>query len=201
MSGRGADVANLAEWGADYCHPVHLLEMDFNPWVYLTDAAIDVSWNGNSYLASQFLGFGPIQETSELLVNTCSISLSGVDSAVVAILLQESYLNRHVKIRTAMLDSSLALIGTPVLVFDGRMDNPTITITGDTVTVIVDGVSHWTDFDRRAGRHTNDAEQQTFFPGDRGFQPAGKIPKTVFWGARTELPASMGTPWRGRFRR
>ncbi len=192
MSGRGATGAVIAEWGKSLNRPVHLLEVDFNPWIYLTDAAVNVTWNGHTYLASYYLGLSAIEETSELLVNSCTISLSGVDQAVVAVLLQETYLNRRVKVRTAMLDASLRVVADPVLVFDGRMNRPAIRVDPDhgTVTCSVEGVSHWTDFERRPGRHSNDAEQQKAFPGDKGFSQVATLPAEVFW----SIPQVIGTP-------
>lgn len=195
MSGRGATAAVKAEWAKDRCGPVHLLELDFDPWIYLTDAGTNLSYNGNTYLASQFLGFSSISETSDLLVNSVTVSLSGVDQAVVAILLQESYLNRKMKIRTAMLDAAYAIYADPVLIFDGRMNRPTVSVDTDNGTALcaVEGVSHWTDFDRRGGRHSNDAEQRKFFPGDKGFAQVPVIPEQIFWGIVQEI-ANAATP-------
>lgn len=196
MSGRGASGAVLAEWVKPLNRPVHLLEIDFDPYVYLTDAAVDLSWNGHIYIASQYLGFSSISETSELLVNSCTISLSGADQTIVAVLLQESYLNRRVKIRKAMLDSGLQVIADPVLIFDGRMDKPAIAVDPDngTVTCGVEGVSQWTDFERRPGRHSNDAEQQKLFPGDRGFAGVAVIPDQIFWGVNQVIGTPGDTP-------
>ena len=184
MSGRGATAAVIAEWGKSLTRPVHLLEVDFDPYIYLTDAAVNLNWNGHTYLSSYFLAFSTVSETSDLLANSCTISLTGVDQAVVAILLQETYLNRKIKIRNAMLDDNLAVIADPVLIFEGRMNRPAINIDPESGTVVcsVEGVSHWTDFERRAGRHSNTADQQRFFPTDKGFDQVPGIPATVFWG-------------------
>ena len=203
MSGRGATAAVLTEWGKSVCTPVHLLELDFNPYIYLTDGPVDISWNGNSYLASQYLGFSAISETSELLVNSCTVSLSGVDQAVIAVLLQETYLNRRVRIRTAMLTEALAVVADPVLIFDGRMDKPAISVDPDSGTVVctVEGVSHWTDFERRRGRHSNDVEQQKVFTGDRGFAQVPVIPDEIFWGVRQVIGSPGDTTQRRKRRR
>lgn len=194
MSGRGATGTVLGEWGKAFNRPIHLFEFDFNPWIYMTDAAVDLSWNSNNYLASKVLGFSGVSETSELLVNACTVSLSGVDQSVIAILLQESYLNRKVKIRTAMLDAALQVIADPVLIFDGRMDKPTIVVDPDsgTTTCTVEGVSHWTDFERTPGRHSNNVEQQKHFPGDKGFAQVASIPEEIFWGIVQKLGSQLG---------
>lgn len=200
MSGRGASGSVLAEWGAEFCRPVHLLEVDFNPYIYLTDAGNNVDWSSHEYIASQFLGFSPINETSELLANSCTITLSGVDQSVVGALLQETYLNRKVKIRLAMLDVNWRVISSPVLIFDGRLTKPSISVDPDsgTVNCFVEAVS-LLDFERTRGRHTNDAEQQRLYPGDRGFKQIVSIPDKVFWGIWTDIPNGIANtqPVRG----
>lgn len=202
MSQRGATGAFLDEIAKAANRPVHLLEVDFNPYIYLTDAAVNLTWDGNIYLASQWLGFSGISETSELLVNSVTVSLSGADQQVVALLLQESYLNRRMKIRTAMLNEALQVIADPVLIFDGRMDRPTIAVDPDNgqVACSVEGISIWTDFDRRPGRHSNDAEQQNLFPGDKGFAQVSVIPDQIFWGRVRTVEKLTSTSSRGRTR-
>ena len=205
MSGRGATPAVLTEWGKEVCITAHLYEIDFNPIVYLTDYTTDITWNGNQYLAAYGLGYSAISETSELLVNSCTISLSGVDQAVVAALLQETYLNRKIKVRLAMVDVDRVVHADPVLIFDGRMNRPTVVTDPDSGTVVctVEGVSHWTDFERRKGRHSNNVEQQSHFPGDLGFANVASLPDQIFWGvqqvfgSRNDTPSSGGG--RGRY--
>lgn len=192
MSGRGATGAFLFGVAGQRVNTVHLLQIDFGDVVYLTDAAVGVTWDGQTYLPSPFLGFSPISETSELLVNTCTISLSGADPNVVVLLLRETYLNRKVKVWRAILDETLRLLPSPLLIFDGRLDNPTIVVDPDNGTVVcsVDGISHWTDFERRAGRHSNDSEQKKLFPGDKGFAQVAVLPKQIFWGGLKIVDAS-----------
>jgi len=200
MSERGATGAVLNEWGKDLNRPIHLFEFDFQPYIYMTDGPVDVVWNSNNYLASQVLSFSGISETSDLLVNSCTVGLSGVDQAVIAILLQESYMNRKMKIRVAMLDSSLQIIADPVLIFDGRMDKPTISVDPDSGTTVcsVEGVSHWADFEKRPGRHSNNTEQQKYFPGDLGFAQVAVLPEQIFWGIIQTLGSQLAPGRRAR---
>lgn len=207
MSGRGATGAVLTEWTANECRPVHLLEVDFNPYLYFTDAGNNVDWNSHTYLASQFLGFSSIKETSELLANSCTVSLSGVDQSIVAALLQETYLHRRLKIRIAMLNGNLLVVSSPVLIFDGYMTQPSIAVDPDNgqVNCSVEAVSLF-QFDRTRGRHSNDTEQQRYFPGDRGFKQVISIPEKIFWGVQTDyasgdMPSRPPTTGSGRGRR
>lgn len=190
---RNSTAAVKAEWGKAVNRPVHLLEFDFQPWVYMTDAWRQIEWGGNVYLASQYpltvSGFG---ETAELLVNSCTITLSGVDQTIIATLLLETYFDRRVRVRLAMLDEAGAVVADPVLVFEGRMSRPVIATDpdGGTCTCAIECSSVWADFERLPGRHTNDAEQQSYFPGDRGFEHVERIPAQIFWGRNTSISRS-----------
>jgi len=204
VSGRGATAAVLAEIAKPELRCAHLFEFRFNPTVYMTDAWRELTWSGNTYLASKYpLQMSGIPESSELLVNSITVSLSGVDQVIVALLLQESYFDRRVRVHKVLLDEALSIIPEPVLIFDGRMNRPVIQVSPDDGSVVcaVECVSIWTDFERRPGRHTNDAEQQSYFPGDRGFEKVGRIPATIFWGQRTNLDREGAAPTRRSRRR
>lgn len=176
------------------CTLVHLLYVDFEPVVRLTDGPVNISWGGYTWTASQFLSFSPVQETASLLANSVTVGLSGVDQAVLAILLQERYLRRRAKIYLAALDEGLEVIGDALMLIDGRMDKPSITVDPDsgTVTATVEVVSIWSDLDRTSGRHTNNSEQQALYPGDLGFEPVASLPSELYWGANQKLPVTSG---------
>jgi hypothetical protein len=49
--------------------------------------------------------------------------------------------------------------------------------------VRVRATSLFADFERRTGRHTNDAEQQIHYPGDKGFEFVSELrDKQINWG-------------------
>jgi hypothetical protein len=53
-----------------------------------------------------------------------------------------------------------------------------------TCTLAIEAASHWVDFERRSGRHTNHAEQQVWFAGDKGFEFASEVMKDIPWGRK-----------------
>lgn len=184
---RGATSAFLAELDKAVCRPVHLLEVDFgSETVRLTDAAVHLAWGGYSWLASQFLGFSPIEETSEAVVTRCTVSLSGVDQAVVALLLQETYFNRQGRIYKAFLAEDLQVIVDPTELIRGRLDKPMIETdpAAGTCTASVDIVSRFSPFETTSGRHTNDTDQQLWYPGDLGMQQVTQIQEPLAWGSQ-----------------
>lgn len=187
MADRGASAAVLAQIDAPANKPVHLYEAYFDSGtVYATDAAFPIVFNGNTYLANgQFLGYDGLTESAEMQSSAVRVSLSGVDGTYVAAALTEDYIDRRLVIRKAFLNTTTgALLVDPVAIFDGKMDAPVVNEdpTAGTCTVTVTAANQWVDFERRAGRHTNDSEQQIHAPGDRFFNAVSEVARTITWG-------------------
>lgn len=180
MAGRGFGAGPLAEINKAKNAPAHLFELRLDSGtVYITDAYRPVLWNGNTYSAlGYFLGFDAIKETAELVVSQVQVTLAGVDQVLVAAVLNQEYLDRRLLIYKAFFaDDTQQLVVDPGAIFDGRVsevaivDNPV----DGTSSVVVEASSHWADFERRPGRHTNHAEQQLYFSGDLGFEYVSEI--------------------------
>jgi hypothetical protein len=166
--------------------PVHLFEITLGATVYrMTNAYMPLTWNNNVYSqAGHFLGFTDIEESATLGVNKITVALSAVDRTYVSLFLAQNYLDQPLKIYTAFLDGTGAPIDDPVLVFEGRINAPSITENPDdgTATIAITASNSWVDFERRIGRYTNHEAQQLHFPGDDGFEFASEIVKDVVWG-------------------
>lgn len=186
MSGRGMSGAALAQVDALSNRPLHLVEMYLaSGTLYITDAYRPIEWGANTYQATgHFLSFSGIEETADIQVSQATLALSGIDQAYIAVALGQTYIDRRITIRKAFLHPSTeAVIVDPCLIFDGRMDAFSVEEDPDSgqCTVSVSAASHWVDFERRPGRHTNHAEQQLYYPGDLGFEYASENNEAV-WG-------------------
>ena len=182
---RGATLAFIDEAEAEVNRPCFLYVARFETGVIrLTDAAVNVAWSGSTYVASQAISFSGLTEDRRVVVNTVNVSVSGVDQALVAIALADGYMDRDLEIYRAFLDANLEVIADPLLIFSGRMSGMQIATDPDAGTcgVTISAGSHLADFERRAGRHANNADQQVFFPDDLGLEYAGTLPDRVFWG-------------------
>ena len=106
---RNATAAFLAELAKQKSQPFHLFELVLDSeTVRATDAPRDITWNGNTYLAlSHFLEFGGVQETAELQVSTCQVTLSGVDQTLISLVLSEQYIDRRLVIYKGFLSEDL----------------------------------------------------------------------------------------------
>jgi len=176
--------------------PFHLLKLSFDDVSYfLSDAYIPVTYDSNTYTPTgSFLAFSDIVETNEANIETISISLSGVDTTYINLFLTGGYLDRTVQIYKAFLDSNDALVSDPLLIFDGRLNNPVIQedVDAGTSTIAVQASSLFVDFDRINTRFTNNESQQSFFAGDTGFRFSSVVVKELNWGMTTGATASGG---------
>lgn len=184
---RSASASVLTEIAASSCRPIHFLKIVFDSSaVYITDAYRDISWEGHAWVAmGHFLSFSDIEESGGIEVSSCTLGLSGVDQSYISLFLNTDFIDREVSIWKGFLDSSMAVISSPLLIFNGRINRPGITEDPNSgaCTLAVEAASNWVDFQRIPGRHTNHTEQQIWYPGDKGFEFAADKTTQLKWGS------------------
>lgn len=211
MSGRGASVAVLAEIGKAANQPFHLFEIHFDVadggTIRFTDSPRAVSWGGNTYVAQgHFLSYSGVTESTETRVHTAQLQLSGVDQTMVAAILGKQYIDRRLLIYKAFLDASDVVLVDPFAIFDGRCDQPSMDEDPDSgkCVVTLGAADAWADFTRTIGRHTNPADQNIFFPADRGFDLVAALAGqqvSLVWGAHgaaAAVSAAIGGIWQAQ---
>lgn len=180
---REIDSATITALNSDNLNLANLVQMDFSTPIKLTDWARDVVALSTTFdSSSDLLEIDQFTESSEVQVNASTISLSGVSQTFVSLFLTNDYIDVRTRIWKAILDNSDAVIGSPILVFDGRITGYSIVDSETTSAVDVEVASHWKDFDLHNGRKTNNNTQQLYFPGDKGFEFASETNKEIKWG-------------------
>ena len=171
---RAIHASTIAELAKDSFTQAHLVKIDFETPVYLTESPIDLVYSGQTYTSSSALKSIPsVTESAKVQVGTANITLSGVSQEYIAILLSQAYI---------VLNSDYSIIGNPILIYDGRVQSFTIKDSVNSSTILINAASHWGDFDKKAGRRTNHNSQQMFFPGDQGFEFAPNSVRDLKWG-------------------
>jgi len=180
---RSVHASVITELAKDSVKLCHMIEIHLSSTTYITDSGQDIVYGGNTYLASShFLDVSTIKEDSEVRVGTSKVRLSGVEQSFISALLSSSYISKQLIVYRAYLDDNSAVIGTPVLIHDGRISEFDIIDTPESSVVELGVSSHWSDFEKKAGRHTNSNSQSLFFTGDKGFDFAANIVKDLKWG-------------------
>ena len=178
--------------------PVHLVEMVLQQvTVRFNDSPRPVVFQGQTWHpAGYLLGIGQAAERLDIAIEQVAVSLSGVDQAMVSVLLQYDYRNRRVRIYRGYLGTNhVTLIGEPILVWEGRSSHVVIGETppgsgiGDRQTdgasaITVHATNVWYDHQRAPGRVLSDACQRAHFPDDRGLEFSGKPFENLPWGER-----------------
>ena len=125
---RGSTTAFQTEIVKSANRPFHLVKLILDEGEhYLSDCDIPVTFDGNEYLPTgSFLSFSDIVESNETTIEQIAISLSGIDQTFNNLFLTVNYIDREVQIYKAFLNSSNALVSDPLLIFSGRLNNPTI---------------------------------------------------------------------------
>lgn len=176
-----ADVITALQ--SDSIKMANLVVLGFSTTVRLTDYNHDLVDGANTYSASShLLEIGTPKETRDLQVNSVNIRLSGVEQSYISIVLSQDWINRSVTIYRAVVDTDGTIIGDPINIFQGLITQFEISEDESTVDVDLQAASHWADFEKTAGRITNDNRQKQFFPSDDGFNFAAQTVKDIKWG-------------------
>lgn len=181
---RGMTGAMVSALSGDAVQLCHLVELSLSPTVYLTDAAVQLTWSGNVYQPSHLLSVSDVEETADYQEQRVSVGLSGVDQSVIALLLIYEYINRPAVIRKAVFDGDRTVVVDPCVVMRGRLDRPVIRTDPEagTCDVSIDIVGRSTPLGQHRGRYTNSTSQQLHFTGDRGFEYVNDDDTMLIWG-------------------
>ena len=166
-------------------------------YTYLSNAPFDISLTSaqaaaialdevgpREFLAvGPFLQFSSIEESADFQITNLTVSLAGMRPQDLVLFLDNQYIDQPIKIWRCWFDGAGSMIGNPVQIFDGRIDRPVIN--DDPAGGVVIGcsaASQFVDFQRTAGRHTNNSEQIHFFPADTGFKFSADVITDLKWG-------------------
>jgi len=161
-----------------------LIHFAFSTDVYLTTWSRSIVYGGNTYLPGiGILKISSIKETANVQLNSLNITLSGANLSNVSVALSENYINRKVTILRAILDSQPQVIASPIqhdyyvtnFSFQEDPSEGTASLTWALA-------SHWADFERVAGRRSNNEDQQYYYPGDKGLEYSGDKVVDLKWG-------------------
>lgn len=194
------------EYYRDHTFAVDLIEIHLSSGaLYLASGGVNIDYDSstapdsgtNVYQAQgDFLAYTAITEDFDVRVGKMTVSLSGLTSGYIDKFVGQEPEGTRVCVYKAFLDlNTLEIIGTDsaggtgaILMFDGEVYNVNIQETANTCQISVEVSSHFADFERTAGRKTNNWSNWLFQGAnyDTAFEKAGFVGNTEFLWGRTE---------------
>lgn len=190
--------STLAALQASTGERAFLIDMAFSSGtLYLTTASRDLLYGSQIYTAvGGNLQLGSLEESQDSKGFGVDIMLSGVDQAIIALLLSVGYRGQSVILRQAFLDPSLGTVISVIDLFAGaQLDNYEVsetvqrTGTANPTVTISTRARHRLSVSEFRGIRTNLHSHQRFYPGDTFFQYVPQLAnEEVLWGSFTSPP-------------
>lgn len=165
--------------------PFLLFEAEFaDGYLRLWSGIGDLSWNGYTWLGVGTLGnISPISETDEVQANGITVSLTGIPSNYVSLILSDVRQGKVGKVYVGFLDANGAIIADPYMTFEGRLDIPAIEEAGEDAMITITYESRLIDLQRTREIRFTDEEQKRLYPGDKGLEFVASMQEiTLNWG-------------------
>lgn len=173
----------------------HIKQGLTNVPLYLCTGGYDIEWDSTTAPTSgvityssqgEFLGFSGVEENIEVKVGKFNIILSALDETTKLRLVNNPIQGSRVVVWKAFLSKTTGqILDTPLMVFDGQIYNFQVIDGARTATISVDCSSIFADFERTAGRKTNN-ESNWLLQGvkyDTSLEKAGIVGNTEYkWG-------------------
>lgn len=169
---------------ASQLSPIILASLSFSTPVHLWSGYGTITYGGTGFLGIGTLGtISPVEETTDLAARGLTMQLSGVPTAMIAVALSENYQGRECSVMFGALDSSGALVSSPITIFSGRMDVMSINDDGQNASIGMTAENKLIDFRRPREVRYTDEEQKTLYPTDKGLEFVNAIQeKEIYWG-------------------
>lgn len=185
MPRSGLTGGQLAAVQSTNIRPAFFVEAHFvNGPIYVWTGRGSIVWGGHTWIGVGTLGsISTIEEGSTIDAKGITITMSGIDSSLLADILTEFQVGLPCIVYLGLFDETLTLIDDPYKSWAGRMDQPTIDVDGQTCTISINCENRLVEMNVAVDRRYTNEDQQLDYPGDRGMEFVSSIQDvTIYWG-------------------
>jgi hypothetical protein len=152
--------------------------------IYVWTGFGSIAWGGHTWLGIGTLGaISVIEEGSTVQAKGITLTLSGINAALLADVLTEFQLGAPVAVYLGLFSGGRTLIGDPIPSWAGSMDQPTIDVAAESAVISINCESSLLDMNIPVYRRYSNEDQQLDFPGDKGLEFVSAIQETtIYWG-------------------
>lgn len=130
-----------------------------------------IAWDGHDWTgAGNLAGVSAIEETGDVQANGVTLSLSGIPSALVSLVLEEARQGLPGTVWLGFLAADGTVVADPAIAFAGRLDVPQIEDGATTATIAISYENRLRDLERAREYRYTDESQKLFHPEDKGFE-------------------------------
>jgi hypothetical protein len=168
---RDIDSTLLAALTSGLIRPVFLAELTFRTTTqYVWSGVGTISFGGNNFVGVGSLGeIGAVQEGVDVSADGTTVTLSGIDPVLLGECMTDVQTGAPAKLWFGVVDTNMALVGTPYLLFSGTVDVPTHTANGETISISLTLENGMTDLGRATSTRYTQADQRRLYPTDTAF--------------------------------
>lgn len=177
----------VAALGQSVIRPALFVELHFvTEIVRIWNGLGTINWNGQKWLGVGSLGsISTIEEGSSVEAKGITITCSGLDPTLLNDTLENYQVGLPVTVWFGLFDAAGSLIPDPILSFAGRMDQPSLSVDGQTATISINCESKLLDMNVSSETYLTHEQQQIDFPGDLGLQFVNSIQDTTIYFGRS----------------
>lgn len=180
---RTINASLLTALTGDLVEPYYAIELFFDSgtlrfWTGIGDKTI----NSNTYTGTgSLLNIGPAEEAVDLSAKAMSLTLTGLDSSIISLALQEPYQRRQAKVYLG--EQSVSEV---IQIFSGQMNTMNIDDSADGATIQLTIESKLVELERAANWRYTDENHQSRYSGDTFFSYVQAIQDVqVAWGRKS----------------
>jgi hypothetical protein len=157
--------------------------------LYIWSGIGTVFWNSHFWSGvGSFGGISTVEEGASIEARGIVLSLSGIDSSLLAGALQNLVQQLPVIVYLGLFDEGSVLIPDPIVMWAGTTDQPLIEISGASATISLNCESALLEMNVLVDRRYTTDDAQIFAPGDQAFFWVTSIQeRQIFWG---QVPTS-----------
>jgi hypothetical protein len=175
--------------------PALLLDIEFSDSeLFLWNGIGDLLFNGDVYLGNGwFQGFGAVKEEGAMSPQGIDVTLTGIPTSLVSLILNQSVQNKFGRLLLGFLDSAGVIIQDPFLMYEGNLDVPQLVEDAKGPVIKISIENRLLDLDRpRDFRYTNES-QKIFYEFDKGFEYVESLQDWEgYWGKKKETNKKRG---------
>jgi hypothetical protein len=150
--------------------PFFMAELSFKlqrQWVWT--GVGNLVWNAQTFVGvGSAAKIGTIQEGTDVHAYGTSVTLSGIDPVLIGECMTDMVPGAQATLWMGLLANG-AIIGSPYLLFNGTMDQPTVSVGVDTISITLALETRMLDLSRASNRRYTSADQRLYHPTDSAF--------------------------------